>query len=403
MSGELAHRTSWASLRAIPILGLALAIVVFAAWQGQDISGFWIIGSFTAAGLFLVWRRPGEVVGWLLVAFALAFETLGLTIPGSSSQVVGGQAGPWVTFLAWINSWGSGLFIGTLIALAALFPSGRFPTGRLGLVSRVAVATPVVFAVVLAFAPELTMTFDDGVRVAIRLPFGVAPDWPGWPGVQSGVFLAVIIALAASIGTLVARFRGSNGAEREQYKWFLAALAATLATVVFAFVMMVIVGDEDATWMWWPAVFAYPLIPAAIGIAVLRYRLYEIDRIISRTIGWALVTGILAAVFVGVVIALQALLAGFTQGDTLAVAASTLLAFALFQPLRRRVQRVVDRRFDRARYDGQRTVDAFAERLRDEVDLAGVEGDITATVREALRPGSVAVWVRTETSSRGLP
>ena len=109
--------------------------------------------------------------------------------------------------------------------------------------------------------------------------------------------------------------------------------------------------------------------PIVIGIAILRYRLYEIDRIISRTIGWAIVTGLLVAVFAGLVVALQAVLAPVTKENTLAVAASTLVAFALFQPLRRRVQRAVDRRFDRARYDGQRTVGAFAERLRNEVDL----------------------------------
>jgi hypothetical protein len=134
--------------------------------------------------------------------------------------------------------------------------------------------------------------------------------------------------------------------------------------------------------------------PIAIGIAVTRYRLYEIDRLISRTIGWALVTGVLVAVFAGTVLGLQAVLARVTQGETLAVAASTLIAFALFQPVRRRVQRVVDRRFDRARYDGDRTAAAFAERLREQVDLAGLESDIAGVVDNALRPTSVGVWIR---------
>ena len=134
--------------------------------------------------------------------------------------------------------------------------------------------------------------------------------------------------------------------------------------------------------------------PIAIGIAVTRYRLYEIDRIISRTIGWAIVTGALVAVFVGLVVTLQGALASVADQGTLAVAISTLVAFALFQPLRRRVQRAVDRRFDRARYDGELTAAAFAGRLRNEVDLEGLEADITATVAFALHPATASIWVR---------
>ena len=134
--------------------------------------------------------------------------------------------------------------------------------------------------------------------------------------------------------------------------------------------------------------------PAAIAIAVLRYRLYEIDRIISRTLSWATVTGVLLVVFAGLVVGLQALLSGVTQGQTLAVAASTLAAFALFQPVRRSVQRAVDRRFDRARYDSERTAAAFAERLRTEVDLEAVAVDLTGSVERALRPRTLGIWLK---------
>ena len=139
---------------------------------------------------------------------------------------------------------------------------------------------------------------------------------------------------------------------------------------------------------------AVALMPIAIGIAILRYRLYAIDRLVSRSISWAIVTGLLVAVFAGLVIALQAALAGITQGGTLAVAASTLVAFALFQPLRRRVQATVDRRFDRARYDSQRLVDTFAERLRNEVDLPAIREGMLATAATAVRPEHGAVWLR---------
>jgi hypothetical protein len=132
-----------------------------------------------------------------------------------------------------------------------------------------------------------------------------------------------------------------------------------------------------------------------IGIAILRYRLYEIDRLVSRTIGWAIVTALLVAVFAGMVVGLQAVLP-VTSGDTLVVAVSTLVAFALFQPLRRRVQRAVDRRFDRARYDGERTASSFAERLRSEVDLGNLRADLLATATGAVRPGDASIWLRRE-------
>jgi len=134
-------------------------------------------------------------------------------------------------------------------------------------------------------------------------------------------------------------------------------------------------------------------LPVAIGVAILRYRLYDIDRIISRTIGWTLVSGLLVTAFAIVVVGLQATLAGVTQGDTLAVAASTLVAFALFQPVRRTVQRTVDRRFDRARYDAQRTADAFAERLRTEVDLDVLAAELERTVAGTVRPTAASLWL----------
>ena len=228
-------------LRVVPYAGAAMLVATIAVWSGQDISGAWIIGSYCAVGLFLIWRRPREVVGWLLVGFALAFETVGTVLPGPSSQVVDGHADAGITLMAWSNSWGAGLTFGLFVALAVLFPAGRFPAGRLGVVGRLAVATPVVFAIALAFAPDATVSFSDGIAVAVRLPFSVAPDWPGWPVIQTSVFVAVLAALATAIGTLIVRFRRARGAEREQYKWLLAALAATLATVIFAFAMILLV------------------------------------------------------------------------------------------------------------------------------------------------------------------
>ncbi|MGH2465172.1 MAG: hypothetical protein ACRDGI_06910, partial [Candidatus Limnocylindrales bacterium] len=136
------------------------------------------------------------------------------------------------------------------------------------------------------------------------------------------------------------------------------------------------------------------LLPVAIGIAVLRYRLYEIDRLISRTISWALVSALIALLFVGFILAMQAALTPLTESNDLAVAGSTLLVATLFVPIRRRVQRFVDRRFNRSRYDAERTIAAFAARLRDEVDVEALRAEILATVTKAVEPTSVALWLR---------
>jgi drug/metabolite transporter (DMT)-like permease len=136
------------------------------------------------------------------------------------------------------------------------------------------------------------------------------------------------------------------------------------------------------------------LMPVAIGIAILRYRLFEIDRIISRTIAWAVVTGVLGTVFAATVVGLQSVLSRFTQGETLAVAGSTLVAFAIFQPVRRRVQWIVDRRFNRARYDAEHTATAFAGRQRDQTNIAGLRVDLVGTIDSALHPQTVGVWIR---------
>jgi hypothetical protein len=145
---------------------------------------------------------------------------------------------------------------------------------------------------------------------------------------------------------------------------------------------------------WFPVTIAYPLIPLSIGVAVMRYRLYEIDRIVSRTISWAITTGSIMVVFVVLVVGIQALVAPLTKENTLAVAASTLVAFALFQPLRRRVQSAVDRRFSRSRYDAERIVGALSTSLRDGVDLSQIEEGVVTTAVRTFRPTGAAIWIR---------
>ena len=216
--------------------------------------------------------------------------------------------------------------------------------------------------------------------------------------------VSTLIALPVFVGAFAAvavRFRRGTSVERQQIKWLLAVALVVAVAFPIAFIGGVLSTNSlvanVAIYVGFVALIALPM---AIGVAILRYRLYEIDRLVSRTIGWAVVTGVLAVVFVVLVVTLQAVLSPLTKENTLAVAASTLIAFALFQPLRRRVQRAVDRRFDRARYDGQRTADTFAERLRNEVDLPTIQASLATTANEAVRPAGSVVWLRPGSARR---
>ena len=212
-----------------------------------------------------------------------------------------------------------------------------------------------------------------------------------------GLLLSLVVAVASGAAVII-RFRRSVGAEHQQIKWFAsAAFVEFTAIFVTSAPSVVLPPPFDAL----AAIVVAPLIPIAVGIAILRYRLYDIDRIISRTVSYGAVTGILAIVFVGVILVVSALLTSVaqglvpsSQGRTIAVAASTLVVFALFQPIRQRVQRIVDRRFDRARYDAERTVVAFGARLRDEVDLANLNVEVRQVLTATVAPVTVGIWIR---------
>ena len=231
-------------------------------------------------------------------------------------------------------------------------------------------------------------------NATVQNPFGVPVLGPWLPTFNAISTLTALPVFVGAFAAVAVRFRRGTNLERQQIKWLLAVALVAAVSFPLAFIAGALFPDpvvgNVGIYVGFAALIALPL---AIGVAILRYRLYEIDRLVSRTIGWAIVTGVLAVVFVGLVVTLQAALASVTKEDTLAVAASTLVAFGLFQPLRRRVQRGVDHRFDRARYDGQQTVDAFAERLRNEVDLTTIRASLAATAGQSVRPSSAAVWL----------
>jgi hypothetical protein len=307
-----------------------------------------------------------------------------------------GEATTRDALVTWLSGWcGWATYVGFL-ALTIIFPSGRLPEARGRRAAIILLAAGVADVVLTAIAPTMGVSPDGVTTIYVPNPVAVLPDLPLWSAlpIQDGTVLVVIALLGIGVVRMVLRYRRAIGVERLQLRWLVAAVAFVVTGIVFGLVSIVVFGGAIEGAGWIPVIIAYPTIPLAIGIAVMRYRLFEIDRIISRTLGYAIVTGVLVAVLVAMVVGLQALLASVTQGETLAVAGSTLAAFALFQPVRRRVQAAVDRRFDRSRYDGQRTADAYANRLRDQVDLASLRTDLVATVDANLRPTFAGLWLR---------
>jgi hypothetical protein len=379
---------------AILVAGFAAGAVVATIAESALI----IYVPYATVGAILISRQPANRIGWLLTIIAWVIALGFLPVRASVEALQTLTAPPLVLGVAWIkSSWGFPATLTLIACLAIVFPSGRLPIGRWRRPAILVLLVVGSITLVAAVWP-LMRVLPEGASDSIVMPNPVRL-LPPWLEDGSGTFPSVAGPLAfalfvASIDSLLVRYVRSEGVERLQLRWLVTGLAAVVIAVPIGFVLFALFGSAVEGVAWLPATIAFTLPPIAIGIAVLRYRLYEIDRIISRTIGWAVVTGTLLAVFAGAVLGLQALLSDVTQGETLAVAASTLVAFALFQPLRRRVQAAVNRRFDRARVDADRTAAGFAERLRDQIDLGGLEADIAGTVETALRPTSTGVWIR---------
>jgi len=339
----------------------------------------------------VVTAQPGNVAGWLiwLQPTLIALSGAGSGYAVLSVESYGGHL-PGTALLVWASGLGLLLFIGIGLLIEPLvFPDGRLPSRRWRPAMVIAIAATAGICVGSGeiFTPGPMAGFPTVVN-----PFGLPMGQAITDLVTPVAILLVFVAMILAVTAVVVRFRRGSPTERQQAKWFAAGVAVPALLLALALALGPFVAD--ATVVWVASIAALGLIPVSIGIAILRYRLYEIDRIISRTVGWAVVTGLLVGVFALAVIALQAVLAGVTQGQTLAVAGSTLVAFALFQPLRRRVQRAVDRRFDRTRITAADVQDGFGRFLRSEIDLARIGDALVASAGGELRPDRAALWLR---------
>jgi hypothetical protein len=346
----------------------ALLVIVAPSALIDDFVIIWGLSSTVTAsvGALILWRRPGHAMGRLLTLVSLLFAlsaAIGLvTDVIDQYQLRFGRLTEWAIAVAEALSTIS-LLVGSVIVIVR-FPSGR-RTSRMGLLIEGLIVVAVGGLIVGEVVPSLTATLEEVASLPLFATYPLA---------------AIDVAL---------RYRGAPPVERVQFRWLIAAASVTGVLVV----LLMALGDQ-IDWLWGAWILSTMLPTAAVGVAVLRYRLYEIDRIISRSLTYGALSVVLFTVFFATNILLQNAISPLVDDSVVATAVSTLLVASLFQPVRRRVQRVVDRRFHRARYDADRTVEAFGGRLRDSVDLPRLVGDLRQTVASAVEPTSTTVWLR---------
>jgi hypothetical protein len=345
-----------------------------------------------AIGFLVARRQPRNPLGWLFLVIAIF-----LFVPtvGGDYADLNYHLGHHLPFaaagLAVDSLWSDALAL--LIVVILLFPDGRLPSRFWRWALRVWCAAFAVLLIGLAVATGGALAAHP-IRVDTTGGLTTVDNPTGWFAVVNHGSLLVVFALSVTfIGRQVLSWRRSSGERRQQLKWLAGGAAVSIVGLVLALIFASSSSSTTTVAQWIGNIgwFGLAALPVSIGVAILRYRLYEIDRIISRTLAYALVTGLLVGVYAGVVLLATRVL---SVSSPVAVAASTLAAAALFSPLRRRVQRIVDRRFNRTRYNADRTVAAFADRLKEAVDVAAVRDDLTSVVQQTLEPAHLLLWTR---------
>ena len=363
---------------------------------------YWLETTLVAVGYSTVGAvigphcSPNNPIGWLFCAIGLIFgathfstEYATYALLAQPGSLVGGEAAAWMSSWLWVPG------LGLVVFLGLLFPDGRLPSARWRPFAWFTTATVLVGAILAAFSPGPILL------TPIENPRGIE----GLPSVYRIVeaFMYALIVVAA--GSMLARLRQASEVERQQIKWFAYATTVAVSGVILKNTVFPAV---SVTWVWW-AGFILTTVgltgsPVAMGVAILRFRLYEIDLIINRTLVYGLLTATLALVYFGSVLSLNQLLLALTgQSSQLVVVASTLAIAVLFNPLRRRIQSFIDQRFYRHKYDAAKTLEAFSAKLRAETDLEKLCEDIAEVVDETMQPSHMTLWLRFPASSPKKP
>jgi hypothetical protein len=383
--------------------GLVLVLIVLdvplarLAHQSLNASGgstpFWFSAALGVVGFVVASRSPRNPIGWILLAgatFSVLSQDASFYVVADYRLRHGGLPLGWVAVLAQ-PGWAVSIVMVGLAVL--LFPDGRPPSPRwrwvlwLYLGAATLYLIGVLTASVGAIAGHDIRVDASGNLLAFTHPTGSSAWW----GVVEAVFLPLLaVCWVGSVAGQAASYRRSSGVRRQQLKWLLAGSAIAGVGIPLAVWLSGMHGIAAGLAGGIAGACGQLGIPVCMGVAIMRYRLFDIDRLVSRTLGYAIVTGLLVGVYAGIVLIATRVV---SVNEPVAVAGSTLAVAALFNPVRRRVQRAVDRRFNRARYDADRIVETFAARLKDAVDQAAVRDDLAAVVQEALEPAHVSVWM----------
>jgi hypothetical protein len=395
----------------IPLWLLARSADLPSSWAADlgvgSLVGGALFLAFPLVGALIASKRPKNAVGWLCLAVGLLWMLGGLfDYYGYYGAATPGSV-PFPVAMAGISNWiwvpAVGL-LGTYVLL--LFPDGRLPSRRWRPLAWLSGALILLLSVGVMLAP---VRLDN--LAGVRNPFGI--EGAQWLTAGAYIVLPLLpLCMLASALSLVLRYRRSGGEERQQIKWI--AFAASVVVVVYVIAMIAsFVVPAESSWttagsVWWLNLLIYAvlssftMVPIAIGFAVLKYRLYDIDIVINRTLVYGTLTATLVALYFGGIVVLQRVFVALTgEKSTVAVVASTLLIAALFNPLRRRIQGFIDRRFYRRKYDARKTLESFSAKLRDETNLDALSDDLVGVVRETMQPAHVSLWLRPEAAPKG--
>jgi hypothetical protein len=377
--------------------GVAISLVLCAHTlalvnrPGAQLYVYWIeatliVPTFATLGALIVSRRPGNIIGWLFLVSAVAFGMQFFSGQYATVALSGSTGLPGGAYAAWLSTLMQLTAVSTILFLILLFPTGRLLSPRWRVMAWTTGLVILASLISLALSPGPIQDFTPTPN-----PFGIRVVVPGFlHTLGSWLVVACIVAVVVS---LVLRFYRSRGEERLQLKWF--AYAATLGFLA------ILLGGEGpvATLVWTVAPLS---LPVSAGVAILRYRLYDIDVIINRTLVYGSLTAMLALVYFGGVTATQAIfrtLTGQQEQPQLAIVVSTLIIAALFNPLRRHIQAFIDRRFYRRKYDARKTLETFSAQLRNETDLEALSNDLVGVVRETMQPAHASLWLRPDSNS----